>query len=207
MIFGTLVFLAGLIITIAWEYEIWSIIQFPTGAVTIKALTSISAIAVGIQFFFCRKNPQSFVGLSAAGSQLWLHLPLLCFGYELLPYSEVDLMVETISLGEPSKATSFLYLTVALFGLCYGIGKCFFIKTPAALVTFGASVSALVGHYLHEPSLYFFEPGLSTGMAVPTAVIFLFCGIEMFIILYDEYKELTLREFYFEVMGLHDNAV
>lgn len=91
--------------------------------------------------------------------------------------------VQTIVAGEPSKATQVTFLAAA-FGLLTfsfnGTGRFVWIRQALGPLISLVGVISLFGRVLGEPGLYFYWPGVSGAMALPTSVGYLALGYVLF---------------------------
>jgi hypothetical protein len=84
-----------------------------------------------------------------------------------------DVGVQSIAPGTPSLATMICF--AAIFGWASWLDHNWQASISAGILVALVGIVALVGYWVDNPLLYFYSPH-STGMAKPTAVLFVACG-------------------------------
>lgn len=188
---GVTVSAAGLAGVLGWYLDVQVLKSVLPSLVTMKFTTALSFFLAGVTLFFIGES------LSGRGTIAQVVLPAttlvimlimttllasatfgLRTGLEELFVEEEDFAVKTTVPGRPSIVTmaDFMALGAA------GVGSLFRREWLGKLLFFcGVFISltgavALCGYVLGVEGLYFSWPGISTGMALATAVLFVLSG-------------------------------
>lgn len=193
--------LIGLVVTVAWLFDIPSLKTVYPGAVSMKFSTSISFVCTGIATYFIVELLSSSRSKMSAVSQLVLPAALLIIilfvsvhitsaalgrssGIDNLFVSETSGTPHTTVPGRPSEATIASFMLIAAAGMVA-------LRRPSSskisLSAIGLTISAIgglaiLGHVASVPMLYYAVINISTGMAIHTAFLFTTIGVCLFLI-------------------------
>lgn len=187
-IFVTLSGLAGIF---GWLYGVQVLRSVLPSMVTMKFTTAVSFFLSGIALFFVAESVRgratvAQVVLPAATLIIMLIMATLLAsvlfgvrtGIENLFIEEEAAALKTTVPGRPSIVTmaDFIVVSIAAIAALFRARrqkKVFFI---AGIFLLATGSLALMGYALGAEYLYYSWPGVSTGMALPTAVLFMFLG-------------------------------
>lgn len=193
--------LVGLIVVVAWIVDIPSLKSIIPGSPSMKFSTSVSFLCSGIAIYFVVELLLPGRRMISAASQVVLPAALLIIilfmsthvasGILSSPSGVDNLFVKeepgtpfTVSPGRPSEVTILNFLLIAGVGTLAIAQHSWLTKILIAtglVIGFNAGI-ALVGYATGLPFLYYALPGLTTGMAAHTALLFLASGL-IFILL------------------------
>lgn len=143
-------------------YNIEALTTWGEDNVDMKLSTAICFVCISSHLLHPRKialiSAMAFVGLS------------VLMGY-IIPAGE-PVSNYTVSYGLPSLGTLALFVVV-IAGLNKG-------SRLAGKVVIGFSILAFIGYLFSVPALYFYFDGISTGMAVHTAILFIHLGFHLY---------------------------
>ena len=186
----------GLLVLLAWIFDISPLKSIVPSAPSMKFSTSVSFVSSGVAIYFITELLSSRRRELSAASQVVLPAALLIIilfmsthvasGILSRPSGIDNLFVKedpgtpfTAIPGRPSEVTVLNFLLIATAGTLA-------IMQPSALTKILSSIGfvvglnaaiALVGYVAEAPMLYYAVEGVSTGMAVHTAVLFLAAGL------------------------------
>lgn len=154
--------------------------------VTMKPLTAVLFMFSGVVLHACTRYPRGPEWVPAVGTGASMMVMLLCLFtivgklsgfafWELLEPGVAD-PVKTVNVGEPSMGTVMSFLLVGLCGVLGVINFKTIIRWILGAVA-GIGAVAILGYATGNPPLYFYAEGVSTAMALHTAVGFVLLGM------------------------------
>ncbi|MBW7956976.1 MAG: hypothetical protein H3C68_03705 [Deltaproteobacteria bacterium] len=187
----------GLIEMSAWWLGVEFLKTLAPGYVTMKFSTALSFLLSGVVLYYFSEAARG----EMSGAQVALPISTLVIlllmstllasalfgleaGVEALFVMEDPSAVMTEVPGVPSIATMLDFILISALAIAVLFRQ---RVLPWWFRSFGAFIaltglSALMGYLLDMPRLYFFFPGLSGAMAIPTSILFVLIGICLFII-------------------------
>lgn len=145
--------------------ELW-LTSFGEGHVTMKLSTSVLSFLSGAAGIF--RNRENVRVSMAMGMHAVLAATLGSGVVDARMIPMPDSPVDTIKPGFPSWATIFCFALIA-------ISRIYYPSKWMSYAVMAISISAIVGHIVNVDWLYWYLPGYSTGMAIPTGIA-LFCA-------------------------------
>ena len=186
----------GLLVLLAWVFDIPSLKTLVPSAPSMKFSTSVSFVSSGVALYLVMELLSSRRQVLSAASQVVLPAALLIIilfmathvasGILSRPSGVDNLFVKeaagtpfTATPGRPSEVTILNFLLIASAGTLAimqisAIPK--ILSSIGIVIALNAAI-ALVGYAAHAPLLYYAVEGATTGMAVHTAVLFLAAGL------------------------------
>lgn len=196
-IIAVIIAAAGVVEMLGWLFNIQVLKSVHPSMVTMKFSTAVSFFLSGITLFFIAESMRgrasvAQVVLPATTLIIMLIMATLLAsallglktGIEDLFVEEEATAVKTTVPGRPSLVTMADFIALAAAGIGslfrYGGQKRLLFFSGAFIVATGAL--ALSGYVLGIEYLYFSWPGVSTGMALVTAVLFALLGAGLMIL-------------------------
>ena len=180
-VISSITILVGLVVlVVGWQMGFEQLTNVCCDYVSMKGATAIAFILSGlIGFCVIDKGKHQF-----ELALITLALTLQVAGMMISQVSAFDYATNFIAVSDESKYTIEAHLpslgTMAGFSLIslIALGHLLHKKSYYAPVAVsGIGVVSLLGYVLCEPWLYFYIPGVSTGMALHTAICFILMGI------------------------------
>ncbi len=189
------VFAGGLFEAAAWVYGYGQFTGFSERFVTMKFSTAVSFMMSGVSIYYMAEAARGEVSMAHVvlpatclvillfmATQLASALFQVETGVERLLVREVPAVMSVVP-GRPSVVTmiDFILLSATAIAFLYRPNW-----MPAAAAAAGAFIAAtgaaaISGYALGIPFLYYAIPGISGGMAIPTAVLFILTGAALFL--------------------------
>lgn len=181
----------GLIEVAAWVYGIEILTSFSSAFVTMKFSTAVSFVMGGITLYFMAEIAAGEVSMAQVVLPATTLVMLLLMaiqlasavfkvetGVERLFIEEEPGAVMSLVPGMPSVAAMLDFIILSAASIVF-LFRQKWMQTAA--ISAGAFISftgalALLGYVLEVPLLYFAVPGISGGMALPTALLFILLG-------------------------------
>lgn len=201
-----IVTLAGIAVMIGWIADINFLKSIVPGFVTMKFVTALSFFFSGLILFFMlelqRENDVARTLLPVACMAVLLLMGILFVssfldlrtGIEELFVKESQSAVKTVAPGRPSLGTMLDFILIAVTGILSISNH----KFSRAVMWLGWAISligavAVLGYILGIPALYYTSEGISTAMAIHTAILFVLLGMGFVFSLKenDKFKETT----------------
>lgn len=152
----------GMIVALGWMAGYTILSTFGEGNVSMKFSTAVCFILTA-WLFSARREETRF----AFGAGIIMIMSTSIMGF----YSWDTASHYSIAPGVPSIATAGLFFLM-VFSAWWNQSMAF-TGTAATAV----SALALFGYLVGNPALYYFQPGISSGMAIPTALLFMALGL------------------------------
>jgi len=189
--------IGGLFEVFAWVYGIEALTSFSASFVTMRFSTAVSFVMGGITLYFMAEAARGelskaqvvlpatcLVMLLFMATQLASALFHVQTGVERLFIKESPGAVMSVTPGMPSVVTMLDFIILSAIGIAFLFRQNWISHMTIAA---GAFISftgafALLGYAVQAPLLYFVIPGISGGMAVPTAVLFILTGAVLLLI-------------------------
>ena len=206
-ILAIIIFGVGMLVTIGWVFNVVPLEEVLPHAVTMKFSTSASFIFSGIVLYFIAKMQKGRLGLSeiaisASGLVIFLFMATLLVSNLTGIYTGIEnLFVKeshnenTSVLGRPSITTMADFILIVTAGI-FSLSNYIKSKKPSfwiGLVLLSSGGLGLIGYATNLSFLYFYIPGLSTGMAFHTSILFILSGITLVILKSHYSMEKTIR--------------
>ena len=186
----------GLVVLIAWIYDIPQLKSIIPDAPSMKFSTAVAFICSGVAIYFVLELLTSKHRIPSAASQVILPAAILIIilfmsthiasavlsrpsGIDNLFVKEAQDTPFTASPGRPSGVTmtNFLLIAVATtFAITQHSSMKKILSIMGIVIGLSAAI-ALIGHAVGVPILYYALEGVTTGMAIHTAVLFLVVGL------------------------------
>lgn len=189
-----LVFIAAISVIIGWIFDITLLKSILPGFVTMKFSTALaflisSIILLGISQIF---------GQLELKNKITIFCSIILFGFmsyilitsivginsiiENLIIKEASGAVMTTRPGLPSTATMINFVLIALSGLfAFSVYKNKILKLFGIAISI-LGISSILGYILDKPALYFYFKGVSSAMALHTAILFVLIGIAIYLL-------------------------
>ncbi|ATX79418.1 hypothetical protein Ga0123461_0998 [Mariprofundus aestuarium] len=191
-----LVCLAGIIVMLGWLYDIPLLKSILPHWVSMKFTTALSFLLSGLVLLGIVKatethSIQSGIFMPAVtmgilllmGSLLASSLTGIHTGIEGWFIEDVSHAVKTVIPGMPSIGTMGAFIIISLSGVVTLMNP---MKATHLLVTgcieSGFSFTALLGYLVDKPALYYHIEGISSAMAVHTAILFAMLGVGLLLL-------------------------
>lgn len=173
----------GFLVCLGWALGVESFKSVVPGLVTMKLATALSFVLCGIGCVFATKERWAYdslaVGIIGTSAVAVLSIMLvLALNLHELEF-QGDSNVQTVKPGEPSFGTmiGFVLVSFGMLSLPFnGTGRFATFRRVLGPIVSILGVVALVGYALGLPSMYYYWPDRSTGMAVHTSVGFVALG-------------------------------
>lgn len=191
-ILSLVVTIAGVMVIIGWLFDIGILKSISPAWVSMKFTTAIAFVLSGITLYFIvRAREGEFdkaqVVLSITSLIIILLMGTLFFsailgirtGVEDLFIKEASGTVKTVTPGRPSLPTMFNFILIASAGILTTLNPG---NLRSKLKIIGVIVGligtlAVAGYIFNAPYLYYFIEGVSSAIALHTAVLFIVLGI------------------------------
>lgn len=185
------VFLAGVIVMLGWVWDIDLIKSILPHAVTMRFTTAVCFSLSGITLYFMARfiegeKETARLVLSASIFAILLIMCTLFFsimlgirtGIEDLFIKEGTSMILATTPGRPSLGTMFDFILIAMGGLIimFDWGKSALKLSVIGGIVGIVGLTAIAGYIFHVPLLYYAADGISTDMAIHTAILFALIG-------------------------------
>jgi signal transduction histidine kinase len=186
----------GLVVLFAWIYDIPQLKSIIPDAASMKFSTAVAFVCSGVAIYFVLELLTSKRRISSAASQVILPAAVLIIilfmsthiasailsrpsGIDNLFVKEAPDTPFTASPGRPSEVTmvNFLAISVAATSAIIQPSSMKKILSSMGLVIGLSAAIALVGYAVGVPILYYALEGITTGMAIHTAILFLIAGL------------------------------
>ena len=176
-----LIALSGLV---GWAADFAWLTQWGFASVTMKPVTCVCFLTSAFGVLALTKGWRTLA--FSAGSHTIIVMLATLFGFNAASVpilaEQPDLALESVAPGIPSLGTVFLF---ALLGgnICFRSLSTATHKDNSAVskyigqICVGLASVAISGHLFSIPSLYYYIPQISTGLARPTAFLFTIQGI------------------------------
>jgi hypothetical protein len=188
---GIVVAMSGAFVLLGWIFDIPFLKSIHPTFVTMKVLTAISFVFSGAALYVIghrlERPDLALVTIPFLSMMVTIVMGLLFVttttgvrsGLEDLFVREQPGAVRSVLPGQPSLVTMFAFLTIVAGSLVSlmrlpHVERGFF-ATGVLLIAIGGV--ALVGYALRWPLLYYQFPGISTAMAIHTAILFALVGV------------------------------
>ena len=196
-IISIVVSLGGLAEVIAWVSGIEILTSFSREFVTMKFSTAVSFVMSGMTLYFMAEAARGEVSkaqvvlpatalviLLFMATQLASVLFHVETGVERLFIKERPGAVMSVVPGMPSVMTMVDFIILSATGIAFLFRQNWITRMTVAAGAFIAftGVLALLGYVLQAPLLYFVVSGISGGMAVPTAFLFILVGAGLLLV-------------------------
>lgn len=203
---GIIVALLGAVVILGWVLGIPELTSILPQWVTMKFTTALAFLLSGILLSICtvckdRVGFGSFLTLSV-GSLILFGLVLLLFfsalfgfgaGVENIFIPEAEGAVESVEPGLPSLGTLIAFLLMSLIGIGSAMElrslKVWYGIAGGVMVLFG--ILATTGYIVDVPVLYFRIEGISTAMAIHTALAFVLLGVGLLLLMKTNMKKVS----------------
>lgn len=193
----TLIIGGGVAVMLGWILDIDELKSILPIWITMKIATALSFIISGVLIIFSGPILDKRADLSQIVlSCTTLFLLLLMFSLLMSSFFGMKTGIEEMFIsesfekgsrnavlssapGRPSIGTMISFVLIASVGIIVMYSRnrpYYFLKIIGAGVTFLGLV-AIIGYLISIPSLYYLVPGVSSAMAVHTAILFVFCGL------------------------------
>lgn len=191
---GILVALVGAAVMLGWVFDIGVLKSIRPDWVTMKFSTAFCFFMSGITLYYiaclCSDQP-SFAYAVLPAALLCIALTMFTLlastlfdiyvGIEVLFIKERVDAVETVMPGRPSVGTMLAFMLIVFAGITAML-KPANLSLYLAVLGMGiflSGLSAAIGYAVDAPLLYFYiqEGGLSSAMALHTAILFMLIGI------------------------------
>jgi len=185
--------LIGLLVTIAWIFDIPVLKSIIPNAVTIKFSTAISFVFSGVILYFVSNHCAGKIGMGQiaipiSGFVVFLFMATLLTtsiagvpsGVEQLFVQEPPNAVKTQIPGMPSIPVAISFLLIVVVGIV-SLNKPNKLRPISTIgyITMAIGGVSLVGHVTSQPILYYYVDGFSTGMAIHTSILFALIGFAL----------------------------
>lgn len=182
---------AGLIEIVAWIFDLMFLKSISPAFVTMKFSTALCFFFSGVTLFFIAEAARGETAMAQAvlpATTLVILLFMLTLltssligvntGVETLFVREPTGAVMTTVPGRPSLMTMFDFILIASTGIAAMFRPSGFLRWLRYSGIFIAltGVSAALGYAFNSPLMFFAFPGVSTAMALNTALLFLLLG-------------------------------
>lgn len=166
--------LIGIVVLCGWIFGIPFLTSLIPGAVTMKIATACCFGFTALSALCKRHTWDKDNLLSTILSLAVLAISFYTLGVESLPLFGTEESVYTVAPGIPSLATiaSFVLVNICLLHQF----PIWLNERISWLVTVLATV-AIIGYVFSIPMLFYYYPGISTGMAIHTAIGFILCSL------------------------------
>ena len=187
--------IGGLVEVIVWVYGIEVLTSY--SFVTMRFSTAVSFVMGGITLYFMAEAARGelskaqvvlpatcLVMLLFMATQLASALFHVQTGVERLFIKESPGAVMSVTPGMPSVVTMLDFIVLSAVGIAFLFRQRWMPFMTAAAGAFIAATGAvaLLGYLFQVPLLYYAVQGISGGMAVPTAVLFILTGAVLLLI-------------------------
>ncbi len=189
-IISLIVTLAGIIVMIGWIADIGFLKSLVPGFVTMKFVTALAFFFSGLILFFMlelqRGSDAAKILLPISSMAILLLMGVILVssflglrtGIEELFVKEGLGAVQTTVPGRPSIGTMIDFIFIAVSGILAMMNH----RSSKVLLWLGLAIStigavAILGYILEIPALYYSSEGISTAMALHTAILFALWGI------------------------------
>jgi PAS domain S-box-containing protein len=204
-VIGLLISVVGILVIIAWQYDIAILKTFILNSVTMKANTAVCFLLAGLALFFLQYDNRR---LSIVFSRLFAVIVVLTglltlfqyifsvnFGIDELLFKETGNAIATVNPGRmaPNTALNFVLLGIVLFAFSFQKTERNFLTLLLFIVALSISLIGLLGYVAGLTEL----TGLAgyTKMAVNTSSAFIILSIGIFFTMYKKMKTRDTLEY------------
>lgn len=189
---GAIVSLAGVVVMAGWFLGIGALKSILPASVSMKFSTALSFVLCGVMLYFLarfqkkERDPAIIIISAISMSVLLIAASLLAStiigvstGVEEMFVKDLTNATGTVMPGRPSIATMVSFILIAMSGILTVINVRQLSKITAVFGPIVAMIgsAAISGYIINQPLLYFAVSGVSSAMAVHTAVLFVFLGV------------------------------
>ena len=160
MIYSVMTMFLGVIVLLGWMAGVEGVTSVIPGAVTMKPLTAIAFTLAGFGTASRLDAVKHTCGMLVLLS-MSLAIGTYSFGIRMFDSPEP---IDTIQPGSPSLLTIVAFILIG--------ARLLDLLRPLSRPLLAIALVAIVGHLSGWPLLYYYVPGVSTGMAIHTAVGF-----------------------------------
>lgn len=190
---SALVTVVGLLVIVGWVFDVPALKSIFPGWVTMKFSTALAFVLSGVTLYamFLSTRDSELALLILPISSLLIMLLMLTLlasvligaksGIEDLFVKEGRIAVQTTVPGRPSILTMVEFILISLLGLNAALKSKWLtasFRWGGGLIA-GIGMLAVLGYVFSVPTLYFYVPGVSTAMALHTALLFGCIGMAM----------------------------
>lgn len=160
-----IIFIVSFGVILGHYFGIDSITKIGKNNVTMKMGTAVMFMISSVAIKF--RNQALFAVLATL--DVAIYLSFRNCGIECIFPNMSFHQVQTIAVGLPSHATLFCFFLVSLYSIKN-------VRKFLAWIVCAAALQAIVGYIFGIPPLYYYYKGMSTAMAIHTAIFFLLIG-------------------------------
>ena len=187
----------GLVVLAGWYLEIEVLKSILPIWVSMKFSTALSFFISGLILYFSdrilkEESTYSRTILIILILLLWLNMVAFLLstfssfstGIEEMFVSDVVAPIKTTFPGRPSVGTMLNFILVVFLGAfgVYDLIKSRFYIYVVSVLIMSVAMLAILGYIFSVPMLYYYVEGISSAMAVHTAILFFLLGIGFYII-------------------------
>jgi len=191
-----IVVIAGVLVILGWIFDIQTLKSVLPQFVTMKLTTAFSFILSAIGLYMTTKNIKRGSNINGlvlifVNFLLILIMTLLVIsvffgiktGFEDLFISESPGTINTIVPGRPAIVSMINFIIIAIIGLSFLFNQLnmFRFRQLMSMVVVIIAIIAIVGYIIGNPILYYHTGGVSTAVALNTAILFVILGVGFFV--------------------------